>query len=83
MQKMVFDPFFTTKAAGKGTGLGLWISYNIIEKMGGVEPAKPAGQGRRLYDQAADRAAREEMREERCYSPTYWLSTTKATFLKP
>ncbi|MGD9169075.1 MAG: ATP-binding protein [Candidatus Thiodiazotropha sp.] len=41
----LFDPFYTTKEVGKGTGLGLYISYGLARDMGGHLSAENSADG--------------------------------------
>jgi two-component system NtrC family sensor kinase len=42
----IFEPFYTTKEVGRGTGLGLSVSYGIIQKHGGhIEVKSKKGEG--------------------------------------
>ncbi len=42
----IFEPFFSTKSTGEGTGLGLFVTRRIIEKLGGtIEVESLLGRG--------------------------------------
>ncbi|NCB42949.1 MAG: transporter substrate-binding domain-containing protein [Clostridia bacterium] len=58
----IFNPFFTTKDIGQGTGLGLYIVYNEIQKMGGeVKVRSKVGKGTTFHLAFPIREAKEDV----------------------
>ncbi|MEM8820798.1 MAG: ATP-binding protein [Pseudomonadota bacterium] len=56
-EEQMFEPFFTTKPVGKGMGLGLSISFNIVEDFGGKLTAANHPDGGAIFQVRLRRAA--------------------------
>lgn len=77
--KKIFEPFFSTKSPGKGTGLGLFVTHNIVDKLGGeIAVESHVGKGTR-FDITLPR--RFELREDaRKETGSDWLARIKERF---
>ena len=75
----IFEPFFSTKPPGQGTGLGLFVSRGIIEKLGGtLEVASKIGQGTRFSIRLPKHLnGADEVKESRAEN---WVEKIKSRF---
>ena len=63
----LFEPFFTRRADGKGTGLGMSITYRIVSEHGGTIQADSAGKGKGTTMTVRLPLTREDEKQEKSY----------------
>ncbi|MEH2464798.1 ATP-binding protein [Nostoc sp.] len=73
----IYDPFFTTKDVGKGTGLGMAISYQIVvDKHGGILKCRSqSGEGTEFWIQIPVNCAMVDAAEEQNYTSASPITT--------
>lgn len=79
----IYDPFFTTKDIGKGTGLGMAISYQIVvDKHGGILKCRSQpGEGTEFWIQIPLNCAVVEATEEQNDTSTLPTATTELSHI--
>jgi two-component system NtrC family sensor kinase len=59
-RERIFEPFYTTKSQGRGVGLGLSISYGLVQEHGGELRVGPSPQGGASFEIVLPLLPREE-----------------------
>ncbi|MEH2192905.1 MAG: ATP-binding protein [Nostoc sp.] len=79
----IYDPFFTTKEVGKGTGLGMAISYQIVvDKHGGILKCRSQpDEGTEFWIQIPLNCAVVDATEEQNYTSASPTSTTELSHI--
>lgn len=66
----IYNPFFTTKKKREGNGLGLYIVYNEVQKMGGeIKAESEVGQGTTFYIKIPSEDGRNHDEQKRTKDP--------------